>query len=97
MARNGDKMIRKAFVFGGWVQGVGFRWRAQTAANTLGATGWVRNEWDGTVSMELQGTPEQIEGVVAAVSRGSYVRIERMRVKTIPFVEHETGFSIEQD
>ena len=23
-------------------------------------TGWVRNEWDGSVSMELQGTSEQI-------------------------------------
>ena len=37
------------------MQGVGFRYRARQAADMVGCTGWVRNEWDGSVSMELQG------------------------------------------
>lgn len=41
--------------FTGQVQGVGFRWTARHVANELGLTGWVRNEPDGSVSMELQG------------------------------------------
>ena len=49
-------MIRKRIVFHGWVQGVGFRYRARHAAEHLGATGWVRNESDGSVTMEIQGT-----------------------------------------
>lgn len=49
-------MIRKRIVFHGWVQGVGFRYRARHAAEHLGATGWVRNEYDGSVTMEIQGT-----------------------------------------
>ena len=40
-------MIRKRIVFYGWVQGVGFRYRALHAADLIGATGWVRNEFDG--------------------------------------------------
>ena len=58
-------MIRKRIVFSGWVQGVGFRYRARHAAEHLGATGWVRNEYDGSVTMEIQGTQEQIDGVIA--------------------------------
>lgn len=41
--------------FVGEVQGVGFRWTARRVANNLGLSGWVRNEFDGSVSMELQG------------------------------------------
>jgi acylphosphatase len=41
--------------FVGEVQGVGFRWTARKVAGELDLTGWVRNEPDGSVSMELQG------------------------------------------
>ena len=85
-------MIRKRIVFSGWVQGVGFRYRARHAAELLGATGWVRNEYDGSVTMEIQGTEEQIDGVVRAIGRGRYVKIENMDVRTIPVVPHEQGF-----
>ena len=49
-------VIRRHIVFRGWVQGVGFRWRACHAAGMVGATGWVKNEYDGSVTMEIQGT-----------------------------------------
>ena len=45
-------MIRKHIVFYGGVQGVGFRYRACHAADLYGCTGWLRNEYDGSVSME---------------------------------------------
>ena len=85
-------MIRKRIVFSGWVQGVGFRYRARHAADLLGATGWVRNEYDGSVTMEIQGTEEQIDDVILAIERGRYVKIENMDVRTIPVVPHEQGF-----
>ena len=47
------RRLRMHFV--GEVQGVGFRWTARKVAQELGLTGWVRNEPDGSVSMELQG------------------------------------------
>ena len=85
-------MIRKRIVFSGWVQGVGFRYRARHAAELLGATGWVRNEYDGSVTMEIQGTEEQIDEVIRAIGRGRYVKIENMDVRTIPVIDHEQGF-----
>ena len=91
------EIIRRALCFYGWVQGVGFRWRAKSAADALGVTGWVRNNGDGSVSMELQGTEAQIDGVILAVERGTYVRIENMRTKTIPPVEQEYGFHVRDD
>lgn len=53
-------MRRVHLRFKGEVQGVGFRWTSQRVANSLGLTGWVKNIWDGSVEMELQGTDDQI-------------------------------------
>ena len=89
--------VRKHLRFTGYVQGVGFRWRAEKAANALGVTGWVRNDFDGAVSMELQGTEEQIDGVILAAERGTYVQIENMYVKTLPLQEDEYGFTVKDD
>lgn len=85
-------MLRQHIVFRGWVQGVGFRYRARHAAELYGVTGWVRNEPDGSVSMEIQGTQEQIDNVIIAIEKGTYVSIEHMDVKTIPLIESERGF-----
>ena len=54
-------MIRRCFRFYGYVQGVGFRYTARHAAQRLGLTGLVRNEEDGTVTVELQGDASAIE------------------------------------
>ena len=91
------EIIRRSLCFYGWVQGVGFRGRARAAADAAGATGWVRNNFDGSVTMELQGTEAQIDGVILAIERGTYVRIENMRTKTVPLEEHEYGFHVRDD
>ena len=57
-----------------------------------GATGWCRNEYDGTVTMEIQGTEEQIDQVILAIERGRFVRIENFDVKTLPLIPEERGF-----
>ena len=85
-------MIRKRIIFTGSVQGVGFRYRAHHAAELYGCTGWVHNEYDGSVVMEIQGTEEQINQVILAVEHGTFVRIENMDVRNIPVVEDERGF-----
>ncbi|MEE1157945.1 MAG: acylphosphatase, partial [Atopobiaceae bacterium] len=43
-------MRRLSLRFEGEVQGVGFRWTSRRLAQEIGLTGWVRNEWDGSVS-----------------------------------------------
>ena len=53
--------IRQRIVFHGRVQGVGFRYTAKYLAQSLGLTGWVENEFDGTVVMEIQGREPMID------------------------------------
>ena len=79
---------RLALRFVGEVQGVGFRWVSRRVANDIGLTGWVRNEWDGSVSMELQGTDDQIAAFFGRFPRGwgnfppSYVIDEKEEIPT---------------
>ena len=47
-------VIRRRWHFTGNVQGVGFRYFAQCAAQKLGLTGWVANNWDGSVTLAAQ-------------------------------------------
>ena len=84
--------IRRRIVFYGVVQGVGFRWRAMKAAELYGCTGWVHNEWDGSVTMEIQGEEAQIDETILAIERSRYIRIENMRSRTIPLDPNERGF-----
>ncbi len=84
--------IRRHIIFRGSVQGVGFRWRARHAAELYGCTGWVRNEGDGSVSMEIQGTGEAIDRVIQALEAGRYIRIEDMDVKNLPVDPEERSF-----
>ena len=88
-------MVRKHIIFYGSVQGVGFRWRARNAAEHFSCTGWAKNEWDGSVSMEIQGEEEDIDRVILAIEKGTFVRIDNMDVKVLPVVDHEYGFRTE--
>ena len=85
-------MIRKRITFYGRVQGVGFRYHARYAASLYGCTGWARNEDDGSVTMEIQGTDEQIDKVISYIERGTFVRIEGMNSVTILVKPDERGF-----
>ncbi|MGN1147764.1 MAG: acylphosphatase [Lachnospiraceae bacterium] len=92
MSDYNSKVIRKQIRVYGFVQGVGFRYRMEHAAELVGATGWVKNEPDGSVLIELQGTEEQIDKVFMIVNQGAYVSIEKMDARTIPIVDDEYGF-----
>ena len=94
-SRMRSELIRKRITFYGSVQGVGFRWRARHAASLHSCTGWCRNEWDGSVVMEIQGTEENIDAVILAIEAGRYVQITNMDVKTLPVDETERGFGTE--
>ena len=89
-----DEIIRKEIRFTGNVQGVGFRYRAQYAASGCGVTGWVKNEWDGSVLMEIQGMQHQINEVLKIINASPYINIDRMEYKDLPVDEYASGFHI---
>ncbi len=87
--------IRIYAVFHGEVQGVGFRYTARQAANALGLTGWVRNEYDGSVSAEIQGNRESIQEWLRMVNSGRYIDISHVDMQEIDTVEPERSFRVE--
>lgn len=92
-----EEILRRHLTFSGDVQGVGFRWRARHAAGAVGATGWVQNNPDGTVSMELQGSEAQIDRVIQMLDQGRYIRITDIRVRKLPVLPGERGFVTKDD
>ena len=85
--------VRKRIVFYGRVQGVGFRYTAKYLAQSLQLTGWVKNEWDGTVTMEMQGREPTINKLLVGLNQGHFITIEWMDTEEIP-TEKESGFTV---
>ncbi|MBS6647024.1 MAG: acylphosphatase [Clostridiaceae bacterium] len=76
--------VRKHIIFYGRVQGVGFRYTACYLARPMGLTGWVKNLWDGSVEMEVQGPEEDIEEFLLRLENGRFIQIDRMDKQDIP-------------
>ena len=85
--------IRKRIVFHGRVQGVGFRYTARHLAQSIGLSGWVRNEYGGTVLMEVQGRELMIFKLMEGLNRSMFIDISWIDSEDIP-VEEETSFKI---
>ena len=54
----------------GDVQGVGYRYTMLLVAREAGAAGWVRNRRDGSVEAEIEGTPGQVDELLAWMAEG---------------------------
>ena len=54
-----DKILYRIYVKGR-VQGVGFRFSAVREARIRGITGFVKNQYDGSVYIEAEGSQEQL-------------------------------------
>lgn len=76
--------VRKHFIFHGYVQGVGFRWKASHTARRLGISGWVKNLSDGTVEMEAEGGERDIADLIEALKDHSWGSIENIDEQYIP-------------
>lgn len=85
---------RMRYLFTGCVQGVGFRFRAYHAASALGLTGWVRNEYDGSVTIEVQGERHSIDTMLAMIEKGRFINIDRVDSEEISIVTGENSFEI---
>lgn len=76
------------------VQGVGFRYRARYAADSLGLTGWVRNLWDDRVEMEVQGDEASILKMISELESGRFIHITGMETEERPLLERESSFQV---
>lgn len=89
-----SKVVRMQVRFVGRVQGVGFRATCRDIARGHAVTGWVRNEADGSVVLEAQGTAEAVEVYLRAVeaTMGRFI-VSAARMKA-DVVAAETGFVV---
>ncbi len=64
----------------GYVQGVGFRANCARRAEALGVTGWVRNQWDGSVEALFEGDAAAVDRLIdwcrAGPSRSDVTGVE---------------------
>src|SRR5699024_12443755 len=66
--------VGKHIVVSGHVQGVGFRFKIQQKARQYGLVGWVRNNEDGKVEMEIAGSEKDMKRMLNDV----FIGIERV-------------------
>lgn len=79
----------------GKVQGVFFRASAVSAAQQIGVCGFVRNEPDGSVYMEAEGSDEQLKALIAWCKIGPpRARVDEVHVNENITLHHFIDFKI---
>ena len=86
--------VRRHFSISGQVQGVGFRYRARYAAQALELTGWVENEDDGSVTLEVQGDPTLFLKLFALIQRSDYIQITSLHQRDLAPDPWERDFRV---
>ena len=84
-------MIRKHIIAYGRVQGVGLRFTVTGFAKKYNVTGWVRNLYDGTVEIEVQGLEHRVALFFQELSSdhpggNRFIRIDQLNISDIPSV-----------
>lgn len=89
-------MKRFHLIVHGRVQGVGFRYFTQYEALKWQLTGWVRNNDDGTVELEVQGNEEAIQlFIIDTIREGTlFAKVTDVSAQEIPVINNETQFRI---
>lgn len=89
----------KRFYVSGMVQGVGYRFFAQRAGESLGVAGYVKNLHDGRVEVYAIGSSEQLRTLRAELERGprdaSIAAVVEEAAEVLP--RYGNRFSIELD
>ncbi|MCI6277636.1 MAG: acylphosphatase [Clostridium sp.] len=89
-------MMKRVYVrIKGRVQGVGFRFFAQTLAMDFDLTGYVKNSYDGSVIIEAQGNEENLNKFIDNLQTGNrFANVEDMEVSSINLDKTEKKFKV---
>ena len=80
----------------GRVQGVGFRYMTKMVADQLGVTGTVKNEDDGSVTIEAIGNDDIIQKFIEEVKKSPRPsgRVQYVDVQEDPMIEERKKFDV---
>ncbi|MDO5027296.1 MAG: acylphosphatase [Tissierellia bacterium] len=88
------KIVRKKAIFTGRVQGVGFRFEAYSTAANMGLTGYVINQEDSSVLLEVQGDLDQVLAFIDHLKKLDRASVDRVEIQDLPVKDFETAFKI---
>ena len=87
--------VARRYRISGRVQGVGFRYFAQSAAGREGVHGWIRNLPDGGVEALAEGDAESLERFERAIRHGPPgARVDHVDVEATLPDGRDAGFSV---
>lgn len=86
--------IRRRVIYTGHVQGVSFRATCVELARDFRVVGHVRNQPDGSVEVEAEGAPGEIDQLLSAIANHFAGNIRHAEESAIPLISHETRFQI---
>lgn len=92
-------MIARKYLFGGRVQGVGFRYATKQIAKGFDVIGSVKNLDDGRVELILQGEPGEVEEFIDELTDNSPLSHHILETETyeIALLKGVKGFQITTD
>lgn len=86
---------RRRLIVEGYVQGVFFRATTQEKAWEIQVSGWVRNRWDGTVEVLVEGEESRVTELIEWCRKGPPgARVTQVRVEEEPYQGEFKGFNI---
>ncbi len=85
---------RREVYYSGRVQGVGFRYTARSLASRFAVAGYVKNLRDGRVELVVEGAPEEVSALLAAVRREMGYYIAAVQETAKPATGRLHGFEV---
>lgn len=88
--------MNKHLTISGRVQGVGFRYSAQQKAMEYQLVGWVRNNPNGTVEMEVEGDSDQISAYIETLKSGlnPFIQVDDIKERESKEYKNYSSFAI---
>lgn len=84
----------KATIFG-YVQGVSFRYYTIREARRLHLTGWVANQFDGTVKVVAEGPQESLQDLARFLLEGSpLARVDHVKADWLDATNEFSDFNV---
>lgn len=87
--------VARRYLISGRVQGVGYRYFAQSAAEREGVSGWVRNLPDGRVEAVAEGESDAVDRFAGLLRSGPrHSHVDAVEVTAVAPVVDSSDFSI---
>lgn len=91
---NDRSIVRRVFRYRGEVQGIGFRANAIHQGRGLKIAGFVRNEPNGDVTMDVQGSPQDVHELAKRVGQTMSAKISETLTEQCEPIPNRDRFRI---